>query len=211
MVKVLFLIEHLEELSPWMYFEYENSSKIVGKNNLLITNVKKENERKRLSKIANVKSESVKTLAKTLFKDYKIIVLDLKAEKPLNPEDFKNEKIVLVVGGILGDFPPKGRTYKYITKHLKPLGNVVVRNLGKEQLTIDGSIYVAYMVSKGINFQELKYIYGLRIKRKIGYIEHEIYLPYKYPTVKGKPLINDKLLKYLLKGIVVDELERLKT
>ena len=37
-----FIIEHLEKkLFEWCLIEYEHISKIVGKNNLIITNVKK--------------------------------------------------------------------------------------------------------------------------------------------------------------------------
>ena len=205
--KVLFVIEHLEKLSPWVFLEYENSSKIVGEKNLLITNVKNKFEEKKLRKIANTSSKSIKDLVKTEFKNYRVIVLDLKAEEQLKPEDFADKNIV-VVGGILGDHPPRGRTYKYITKHIMSLENVIARNLGKEQLTIDGSIYVAYKVSQGVKLKDLKYVYGLKITRKIGSICHEIYLPYKYPVVNGKPLVNEKLLKYLQKGIVVDEIMR---
>ena len=210
MRKVLFVIEHLEKLSPWVFFEYENSSKIVGGNNLLITNVKDESEEKELRKIANVSSRSVKDLVKTEFKNYRVIVLDLKAEEQLKPEDF-TDKTIVVIGGILGDHPPRERTYKYITKHMIPLKNVIIRNLGKEQLTIDGSAYVAYRISQGVKLENLEYVYGLKITRKIGSISHEIYLPYKYPVVNGKPLVNEKLLKYLQKGIVVDEIMRFES
>ncbi len=38
-----FIIEHLEpELYPWCLIEYKHISKIVGKNNLIYTNINKE-------------------------------------------------------------------------------------------------------------------------------------------------------------------------
>lgn len=207
MKKTLFIIEHLEEKpGKWIILEYENAVNIVGKENILITNVKNIKEQTILSTIANIRKESVRDLIDKELKEVHIIVLDPQASYALKPIDFKGKMDVIVVGGILGDHPPKGRTYKLLTKYLKNKKNVIVRNIGKEQLTIDGSIYVAYMVSLGKSFDELDYVYGLKIKQKIGPIEHEIYLPYKYPLVNGKPLINKKLLSYLKKGIVFDEL-----
>ena len=43
-MKNIFVIEHLEpKLWKWCRFEYENMSKIVGKPNILFTNIKRKN------------------------------------------------------------------------------------------------------------------------------------------------------------------------
>ena len=130
----------------------------------------------------------------------------------MEPWDFVDSKLnIIIIGGILGDYPPKGRTWELLTMRILGKGfNVKVRNLGKEQLTIDGAAYVAYLIFKGKRLSEIPFQEGLRIVRKIGLIEHEIVLPYKYPVLDGKPLVNPKLIEYLVKGIVVDEIRRLE-
>jgi len=208
--KAIFIIEHLEEtLGQWILLEYENVAKIVGKENLIVTNIKDNKEI--LTKIANtVVSESAVEFLKK-FKSANIIVLDPQAEIVLEPEDFVENRLnVVIVGGILGDHPPKGRTHELLTKKfLRRNYEVKVRHLGKEQLTIDGAVYVAYQILRGKRVSEIPFTIGLTIIRKVGYVEHEIILPYKYPLVNGKPLVNPKLINYLAKGIVVDEIKQL--
>lgn len=206
--KTLFVIEHLEdEVSEWIMLEYENVSKIVGKENLVITNVK---NCSKLSKIAKCTNVDVTSLLQKHVQD-NVIVLDPKAKVTLEPWDFAENKLnIVIIGGILGDNPPKGRTWKLLTTKILEKGfRVKVRNLGREQLTIDGAAYVAYSIFNGKRLSEIPFQNGLRITRKIEFVEHEIFLPYKYPIVNGKPLINPKLVEYLIKGIVADEIKRL--
>jgi len=207
--KALFVIEHLEdEVGKWVLLEYENVARIVSKENLIITNVRNCGE---LGKIAKCVNKDVTSFLRKHEQD-NIIILDPKADKVLEPWDFVDNKLnIIIIGGILGDHPPKGRTWKLLTTKILEKGfNVKVRNLGKEQLTIDGAAYVAYLIFKGKRLSEIPFQEGLRIVRKIGLIEHEIILPYKYPVLDGKPLVNPKLIEYLVKGIVVDEIRRLE-
>ena len=207
--KALFVIEHLEdEVGKWVLLEYENVARIVSKENLIITNVRNCGE---LGKIAKCVNKDVTSFLRKHEQD-NIVVLDPKADKVLEPWDFVDNKLnIIIIGGILGDHPPKGRTWKLLTTKILEKGfNVKVRNLGKEQLTIDGAAYVAYLIFKGKRLSEIPFQEGLRIVRKIGLIEHEIILPYKYPVLDGKPLVNPKLIEYLVKGIVVDEIRRLE-
>ncbi|MCD6114316.1 MAG: hypothetical protein J7J78_03340 [Thermoprotei archaeon] len=209
MRKALFVIEHLEdEVGKWVLLEYENVARIVGKENLIITNTRNCGE---LGKIAKCVNKDVTSFLRKHEQD-NIVVLDPKADKVLEPWDFIDNKLnIIIIGGILGDHPPKGRTWKLLTTKILEKGfNVKVRNLGKEQLTIDGAAYVAYLIFKGKRLSEIPFQEGLRIVRKIGLIEHEIILPYKYPVLDGKPLVNPKLIEYLVKGIVVDEIRRLE-
>jgi ribosome biogenesis SPOUT family RNA methylase Rps3 len=185
-----FVIEHLElEISTWLQIEYAHSSEIVGKNRLIFTNVKSETDKAKLSSLGTVKEQS---FAK-IYKQKEIVILDPKAKLPLKIEDLTDKKAV-VIGGILGDNPPKGRTKLLITK-LCP--KAIVRNIGKSQFTIDGAAYIAKLVSEGFKLEEIPVKKGLIIKLSEN---HAIYLPYAYPLKDGKPLIHKTLIEYLSKS-----------
>lgn len=178
----MIIIEHLEEVvSPWLYYEYKHSAEVCE--DLLITNVRDESERLILSEICDTISISIKKLP---FR--KIIVLDPLADVTLRPEDF--EDAVVVVGGILGDHPPQGRTRKYLSSVL----NCEIRNLGKIQMSIDSAVYVAIQISKGVKFEDLKFVDGLEIAiDDVRTVE----LPYRYPIVESKPFISEELVEYI--------------
>ena len=200
-MKPLFVIEHLEpEIGKWLYMEYMHTSEIVGKKRLVFTNVKNQKDIELLSKLGTVKRESFAEI----FTPEKTIILDPKASKKLRPEDFGGKEAV-VIGGILGDDPPKGRTRKLVTARLP---NATVRNLGKEQFSIDGAAYVAKLVSEGKRIEEIPVKKGLTIKLNRF---AEIYLPYAYPLKEGKPVISEGLIEYLRsESIVKDEEELLR-
>jgi len=199
--KTIFVIEHLEpEIGKWLLFEYEHASEIAGKNRLMFTNIKKEEWRRLLSRFGMVEEKS----AAQIFNHEKVIVLDPKAELPLTPEDFAGKEAV-IVGGILGDHPPKGRTRKLLTTRFP---KAAARNIGKSQFSIDGAVYVARLVSEGKPLEAIPVQRGLSLKlNQYG----EVYLPYAYPLQDGKPVISKKLVAYLLSDeIVADEEEMLK-
>jgi ribosome biogenesis SPOUT family RNA methylase Rps3 len=194
MESIKFIIEVCEPfISNWLLLEIKHSSIIVGKDKLLITNVK-ENYVQYLSKYGNVSSSSIIDL-----KDLhdKIIILDPLADLTLTPEEASNH--MLVIGGILGDDPPRGRTFKYITSKLP---NCKARNLGKKQFSIDGAIYIAKLINEGKKMEEIPIMENLVIKVDEF---HEIILPYVYPLVNNKPLISDELIEYLKYYIEEDE------
>ncbi|MEM0058700.1 MAG: SAM-dependent methyltransferase [Candidatus Bathyarchaeia archaeon] len=199
MARPIFVIEHLEpELGKWLLFEYEHAAEIAGKNRLMFTNVKKADERQILSKLGMVEEKS----AAEIFSHEKVIILDPKAELPLKPEDFANKEAV-VVGGILGDHPPRGRTRKLLTRRFP---KAVVRNIGKGQFSIDGAVYVAKLVGEGTPLEAIPVKKGLTLKiNKHG----EIYLPYAYPLRDGKPVISQKLVAYLCSDEIVEDEEKL--
>ena len=194
MENIKFIIEVCEPfISNWLLLEIKHSSNIVGKDKLLITNVK-ENYVQYLSKYGNVSPSSIIDL-----KDLhdKIIILDPLADLTLTPEEASNH--MLVIGGILGDDPPRGRTFKYITSKLP---NCKARNLGKKQFSIDGAIYIAKLINEGKKLEEIPIMENLVIKVDEF---HEIILPYVYPLVNNKPLISDELIEYLKYYIEEDE------
>lgn len=182
-----FVIEHLEpEIGTWLSIEYMHASEIVGKNRLIFTNVKGEAEKAKLSSLGTVKEQSFAEI----YSPNEIIILDPKANSRLMPEDLAYKKAV-VIGGILGDNPPRGRTKLLITSRLQ---GELARNIGKSQFAIDGAVYMAKLVSEGFRLEEIPVKRGLTIKLSE---HHSIYLPYAYPLKDGKPLIHSALIEYL--------------
>ncbi|KUO43178.1 MAG: hypothetical protein APU95_03440 [Hadesarchaea archaeon YNP_N21] len=183
---MLFAIEHLEEnLSEWLLIEYSHAAKIAGRENMVITNVTDEEDFRKLSKIAKVERASVREV----LSNKRLIVLDPQAKRCLSPVDGKADAVV--VGGILGDYPPRHRTSKLLTKFLP---GAKARNIGKFQLSIDGAVYVAKEILGGRRLEEIPMIFGLEIEASR---KHSVYLPYAYPLVDGKPLISCELVNYL--------------
>lgn len=185
----IFIIEHLEpKLSKWVMIEYERISDIVGKDHLWITNVSSKSERAKLSKICQVFSESVRTMNLPY-----ACVLDPQADTLLTPSD-KEKFRYFVLGGILGDYPPKKRTNKELTQFL-PMADI--RNIGKKQFSTDNAVWVVNeIINEGKDFSELKFKDRLEIK--INDVE-SIILPYLYPLIDGKPLISPRIIELLKK------------
>ncbi|MEA3430403.1 MAG: SAM-dependent methyltransferase [Nanoarchaeota archaeon] len=175
-----YVIEHLEpELFEWCLVEYKHISKIVGKNKLIITNLKEEDLDK-LEDYADCRVQSVKDIN---FNN--TCVLDPFASKELNSDD-KFE--YLIFGGILGDNPPRRRT----EEELQLPGER--RSLGKEQMATDNAVYVAKQLVDGKKMQDLKFQEGIEILLADG---ESVIFDFKYILVDGKPLISDALVKHL--------------
>ena len=186
------VIENLEDkLSRWLYYEYENASKIMGKN-IIFTNVPF-SWAKILSKLGKVYFKHVWEV----FEAKDLIILDPQAEDKLSSEDLAGKRAI-VVGGILGDNPPQGRTKKFLTSYAY---GALVRNIGSWQFSIDGAVYVAKMIVNGLRLEDIGVKRRLRIKVRSdeSFYQHYIVLPYAYPINDGKPVINPKLIKYLIK------------
>ncbi|MBC7130348.1 hypothetical protein H5T51_03890 [Candidatus Bathyarchaeota archaeon] len=194
-----FVIEHLEhEIGKWLLFEYMHASEIVGRKHLWFTNVKRADDAARLKPLGRVEARR----AAEIFKPTKVLILDPKANMQLRPEDF-NGKEAVIIGGILGDHPPKGRTSKLLTRAFP---GAAARNLGKAQFSIDGAIYVAKLVSEGISLERIPIKKGLTIKLD-DY--SEVYLPYAYPLKDGKPVISPWLVEYLRSEEIIRDEEKL--
>lgn len=179
-----YIIEHLEErLYRWCVIEYENCSKIVGAENLIITNIPKASVG-RLGRFAEVHTESISSLGLR-----RICVLDPKAKAALSPQDRFS---FLVFGGILGDAPMRGRTQRELSK---PLG-AETRNLGKRQMPTDNAVYVAKHIADGGHLSELRFIDRPEFRTGRG---EAVTLPFRFVEVQGKPMLSGRLLR-LLKG-----------
>jgi ribosome biogenesis SPOUT family RNA methylase Rps3 len=190
-VPAAIVVEHLEPvLSPWVFLEYKHAASLVG--GLLVTNVKDERERACLVPFAEAVEESIGELAGS----EEILVLDPQAGEALSPEDFHRFKYV-VVGGIMGDFPPRGRTRKLLTEKL----GASARTLGSCQLSVDGAVYVAWRVARGEPLERLRVALGLTLKR--GFLE--VKLPYCYPVGEEGVVFSRELGAYLLTLLEEDE------
>lgn len=166
----------------WCVLEYKHISKIVGKDNLWITNVKKEN--KELEKHAKVIKESVTQLGLS-----NACILDPEAEKTLKPQEgFK----YYIFGGILGDYPPRKRTQPELTEKM----TAEARNIGKEQMPTDSAVLTVKKIVEGTPFKEMKFQDELIIPVKEG---EEIIMPYRYALFEGKPLLSKELLEHIKK------------
>ncbi|MHC1586402.1 MAG: hypothetical protein ACXQTV_02510 [Candidatus Hecatellaceae archaeon] len=187
----IFAVEHLEaELGRWLLIEYLHGAELVKPYRLLITNVRKAEDRETL-RAMGLNVEGVRVFE--LFNPRRLLILDPQAEGLLQPSDFKGVEVV-VVGGILGDHPPRGRTKRFLAS-LCP--EAKVRSLGKLQFTIDGALFMARRVYEGFRLEEIPTVEGFSLRVSSS---HEIYLPYGYPLVGGKPLISPRLVEYLLES-----------
>lgn len=177
------VIEHLEEISDWLWLEYRHASE-WWKEELIFTNVLP-GEREKLAKLGSVVGESVTRFP---FDRSKIIVLDLQAEEELKPEDIDDDTII-VVGGILGDAVPRGRTKEFITSKME---GVKVRHIGKPQFSIDGASIVAKLIADGKRLEEIEYEENPTIKLDEF---SEITLHYAVPKLDGKLLLTPGLIE----------------
>ncbi|MEM0356019.1 MAG: SAM-dependent methyltransferase [Desulfurococcaceae archaeon] len=199
--KPLIVIEHLEDnISIWLILEYRQASLIYGRENIMFTNVPNKYH-KLLNKFGRVTSDSIVELVRRGdIKPYELIVLDPLAKEPLTYNDLVESKYV-VIGGILGDHPPRGRTRTYITNNL---GNVKARNIGDKQYSIDGSVYVVKYLLDNRNFLNYKFVDSIEIVTNHGLI----ILPYRYPVDGDNVVIADGLIEYLTKGSIPDRIAR---
>ncbi len=177
------IIEHLEDISEWLWLEYRHVAE-WWKDKLIFTNVR-EDEREKLAKLGSIITESVTRFP---FDRSKLIVLDLQAEEELRPEDIE-EDTMIVVGGILGDAVPRGRTREFITSRME---GVKVRHIGKPQYSIDGASIVAKLIADGKRLEEIEYEENPTIKLDEF---SEITLHYAVPKLEGKLLLTPGLIE----------------
>ncbi len=181
-----FVIEHLEpKIGKWASFEYENISKIVGKENLIFTNLKRKN--KFLESLG--KSEKKRIFELGIPED-KICILDPDAKEILTPNDSK-EFEYFIFGGILGDNPPRKRTGPELSSFIP---NAEKRHIGNRQMSTDNAVLTTKMILDGKKFEEIKFIDDPEIQfDEFRFLE----LPYRYVDINGKPQMSEKLFKFL--------------
>ncbi|MDP4012524.1 MAG: SAM-dependent methyltransferase [Candidatus Nanoarchaeia archaeon] len=180
------ILEHMEkEVFKWCQIEYKHISKIIGKDNLIFTNIQKKYKNK-LNNLGEVNTKSVKGL-----NIKRLCVLDPRAKKVLSPEDGKLFDY-FVFGGILGSEIMGGRTKKELKIH-----GVARRNLGKVQMPTDIAVLVTKKIIKNkIPFSKLKFKDEIEIPIKRGI---STILPYRYLIEKGKVILAPGLKDYLRK------------
>ena len=183
-MRQIVIIEHLEpKMWPWCKIEYKNISKIIKKTGLWFTNIKQ--DKKELNKLGKVSSSSVINMNLD-----NVCILDSEAKKTLAPKEAKKFRY-FIIGGILGDYPPRKRTKVELTKKLK---KAKARNMGRKQFSTDNAVYVLKQIVEGTPLSKMRFQNKLNIKiNKIESIE----LPYYYPLVNGKPRISKELINYL--------------
>ena len=180
-LRMKFIVEHMEpEMYSWCVIEYTHISRIVGKSNLIFTNVKKGAEL--INNIGDVRIESVKEL-----KLNNLCLLDPSAKQLLKTED-KKQFDYFLFGGILGDFPRRRRTGKLsdVTKDK--------RNLGDKQMSTDTAVMVAKMILDGKKFEEITFKDGIEIEMGLN---ESVEFPFRYIIKDGKPILPEGLIKYL--------------
>ncbi len=196
-------IEHLEpKLSRWLALEYEHSASIA-RGALVITNC--DPAVQALARRLGVPCyrESIVELEGRLYRSRdEVIILDPQAPEPLTPEEAR-AAAVIVVGGILGDHPPRGRTRRLLTSRMP---GARARNIGRHQFSIDGAVYVALRVVEGARLSDIPVQVGLRLTVPTAYgLEVEVELPYAYPLVGGRPLVHPLLPELLARGLAYEE------
>ncbi len=178
------LIEHLEDMSEWLWLEYRHAAEWWG-NRLVFTNVPPD-DGKRLANIGSVLRPSVVDFP---FDRSEVIVLDPQADDELRPDEI-GERTVIVVGGILGDAIPRGRTRKFITSKME---GVRVRNIGKVQYSIDGASIVAKMITGGMKVKDIEYEENPTLRLDDF---SELTLHYAVPKLDGKLLLTPGLIEF---------------
>ena len=193
-VWTLLVIDNHERIpSPWLLSEYSFVAELF-KGRVVFTNVTNNEMLKSLKKLANATPRNLREfLVVSNIPLNKVIVLDPSAEEVLRPEDLSNTEVV-VIGGIMGDYPPKKRTRELITSKLP---EATSRNLGKEQLTIAGAAFVLKKISEGLTLREIDIRFGLTVRLTLLNSDVEIFLPYAFPYEKGKPVLPKEYLKII--------------
>ena len=195
------VIEHMEDgISRWMLEEYREAVRVAGEQGyrVVIAGVAREDIAALLEGLG---AEVLGVGGERVYDRVDAIVLDPRAPKPLEPWE-AGRACCLVIGGIMGDHPPRGRTRLLSWRYL----NAAKRNLGPHQLSIDGAVKVALMIASGRRLGEVGMTVkpGIRLKTPMG--EVEVQLPYAYPLrPDGRPWIAEGVVRLLASGIVWEE------
>jgi len=199
------IIPHLEPcLSPWILSEYRFVVNLFkGLVGVVFTNVFRETDLIKLKKLTDDAYRFDFNEFIAINNLERIVVLDPQARKSLTKLDVELADAV-IIGGIMGDNPPRGRTKKLITDRVRTK-EVISRNLGKKQLTIAGAAYVLKAIWEGKSLNEIKIMNGLSIDIELNDVKLTIELPYAFPVVNGKPVIPEDYIEIVKGGTVYFE------
>ncbi len=194
------VIEHMEEgMSRWMLEEYREAVSVAGSKGFGVT-IANLGRPELAALVERLGAEAMIWSASPLYNRAEAIVLDPWAPRRLEPWE-ASRACCIVVGGIMGDHPPRGRTRLLSMIYT----NAAKRNLGRAQLSIDGAVKVALMVAEGASLDEIELAVSprLTIETPLGSLELE--LPYAYPVKDGEPWIAPGVKRLLEAGIMWDE------
>jgi ribosome biogenesis SPOUT family RNA methylase Rps3 len=181
-----YIIEHMEdEMYDWCILEYHHISKVVGPENLMITNVKAGADK--INGMGKILAQSVAELGLDL---KRVCLLDPEAKQRLNAQD-KKEFDYLLFGGILGDFPRKGRT-----KELAAKVNCPRRNLSDKQMSTDTAVYVAHLIMDGKKFEDIHFAEELEI---VTGENESVTLPFRYVIEDGEAVLPDSFIEFIMR------------
>ncbi len=183
------IIENMEEPTPWVLGEYVNSYRIAGER-LLITNVNREMIEALWAKEPRLQA-TVRPV-REVCRGRKTLLLDPDSSVRLNPRLLPRYDCA-VVGGIMGDYPRKGRTR--IIRESIPWADTA--NLGPDQFSVDGTVYILVEILRGRRLEDIPVIRRPSLEVETPFGRYIVELPFAYPLIDGKPLISDDVLRYL--------------
>lgn len=195
----LIVIENLEWWpTRWLLAEYSEAARVAGEAGyrLLVTGA--ENP----VVLAALRSRGIEAVP---WRGYSLdsprcILLDLEAVRPLEPWEASAADCI-VVGGIMGDHPPRGRT-----RLLRLVYRAAARrHLGPHQFSVDGAVKMALLVASGLRLREIPVAVGVSLEVEAGLGRVEVELPYAYPLRRGRPWVAGEVVELLSRGIVYDE------
>jgi len=130
-----------------------------------------------------------------------IIVLDMRAPRRMEPWEAASSRCI-VIGGIMGDHPPRGRG---LLLSMRP--GVALRNLGGEQMSIHSTAWVTAMLYRGASLDSIRLASPGIIEWETPYGSMTVELPYAYPVdpVEGRPVIPERVRRAIIRGSMWDE------
>lgn len=182
---MIFIIEHMDsKLWEWSLLEYGHISSIVGRSNLLFTNVHHGASKLRL--LGKVYVDSASAMG---FDQTRVCILDSSGKQTLEPGDAEKFDY-FVFGGILGDYPEVDKSLKLVTS----MSHARVRNLGRMQMSTDTAVLVTHKILNGTPLEKIRF--KDHIELDMGRNE-SVELPYRYVVKNGEPILPPGLVEML--------------
>lgn len=177
-----YILEHLDKkLYKWSELEYKHASSIVGKDNIIFTNLNSL-QQKKLEGYGKVTKKKAEELGLT-----NVCILDPLAEKVLTPNDKFD---YLVIGGLLGDFEIDGKTKKLLTFKAER------RNLGPIEMPTDTAVLCTKMIVDGTPLEKISFKDNISIEVNDSEC---VDLNYRYILKDGKPVLARGFIEFLKK------------